>query len=144
MLFKTFTAGLLATTLSFTSIAPTTASAELSREDAVVGVATLLLLGAAIHNSRDDDDDHSSRRSGGNGHRGDGWRVLPSECLTRVTRRNGDRVRIFGQRCLNNNYRAVHRLPQECHVSLRTRDGHRRQGFGARCLQNQGFRTTRH
>ena len=144
MLFKTFTAGLLATTLSFTSIAPTTAAAELSREDAVVGIATLLLLGAAIHNSRDDDDDHSSHRSGGNGHRGDGWRVLPSECLTRVTRRNGDRVRIFGQRCLNNNFRAVHRLPQECHVSLRTRDGHRRQGFGARCLQNQGFRTTRH
>lgn len=144
MPFKTLTAGVLAATLSFTSIAPTTASAELSRDNAVVGIAALLLLGAAIHNSRDDDDHRSVRTSTRNSPRGDARRVLPARCLTQATRRNGDRIRFFGQRCLNNNYRAVNHLPNRCHVEFRTRNGEHREGYRAGCLQNQGFRTTRH
>ena len=143
MSFKTLTAGVLAATLSFTSIAPTAASAELSRDNAVVGIAALLLLGAAIHNSGDSDD-RSVRTSTRNSPRGDAWRVLPAQCLTQASRRNGDHIRFFGQRCLNNTYRAVNRLPQRCHVEFRTRNDQRREGYRALCLQNQGFRTTRH
>lgn len=143
MPMKTLTAGVLAATLSLTSLAPTTATAELSRDDAIVGIATLLLLGAAIHNSRDNDPT-PSRTPTRTSPRGDAWRVLPANCLTHATRRNGDQVRFFGQRCLNNNYRAVNRLPQACRVEFRARSGHLRQGYSARCLRNQGFRTNRH
>ena len=143
MSIKTLTAGVLAATLSLTTIAPTTVAAEGSRNDAIVGIAALLLLGAAIHNSRDDDR-QPARTSTRNQPRNDSWRVLPAGCLTQATRRNGDRIRFFGQRCLNNNYRAVNRLPNACHVEFRTRDGGFRRGYRAGCLRNQGFRTTRH
>lgn len=143
MTMKTLTAGVLAATLSFTAIAPTSVVADESRNNAIVGIAALLLLGAAIHNSRDDDNETSHRTTRVQPSN-DRWRVLPAGCLTQATRRNGDRIRFFGQRCLNNNYRAVNRLPNACHVEFRTRDGRYRQGYRAACLRNQGFRTTRH
>lgn len=76
--FKTLTAGVLAVTLAATSIAPTQASADVSRDDAIIGIATLLLLGAAIHNSRDNDRAETSR-SQPEPPRPD-WRVLPANC----------------------------------------------------------------
>ncbi len=148
MAMKTLTAGVLAATLSFTSMAPTTAAAEFSRDDALVGITALLLLGAAIHHNRDDNSNSTPARSTPRATprtqpRNDAWRVLPAQCLTQATRRNGDRVRFFGQRCMSNNYRAVNRLPQACRVEFRTRDGGVRRGYRASCLRDQGFRTTR-
>ena len=143
MIMKTLTAGVLATSLAFTSLTPATASAEISDGDAVVGLITLLLLGAAIHNNRDDDvrtqPAHPPRVTHPAPRRD--WRVLPAQCLQTVTRRNGDRVRLFTQRCLTNNYAQTQRLPQACHVQFRTRDGGHRAGYRAACLRNQGFRT---
>lgn len=139
--FKTLTAGVLAVTLAATSIAPTQASADVSRDDAIIGIATLLLLGAAIHNSRDNDRAETSR-SQPEPPRPD-WRVLPANCLRDVTRRNGDQVRIFGAQCLNSNYQAVHRLPNECRTTVRARNGQLRHGYGAQCLRHNGFRANR-
>ena len=144
MTIKTLTAGVLAATLSFTSLTPTTAVADDTRGNAVVGIAALLLLGAAIHNRNDDDNHRSARTPSRTAPRNDAWRVLPANCLTHATRRNGDHVRVFGQRCLNNNYHAVGRLPQGCHIGFRSRSGHNRAGYSANCLRNQGFRTSRH
>lgn len=145
MFMKSLTAGVLAVSLSVTSLAPTPATADISTEDAFAGILTLLFLGAAIHNSRDNDTvtaPQPTRPSRPAVARD--WRVLPVNCLRDVTRRNGNTVRIFGQRCLNNNYAHVNRLPEACHVRIRTDNGQRRQGFRSRCLRNQGFRTTRH
>lgn len=140
-LSKTLTAGVLSATLALTAVAPTTASAQISDEDALAGIVTLLFLGAAIHNSRNNNDPAPATTT--RSQRNDNWRVLPRNCRSDITRRNGNTIRMFTQRCLNNNYRHVNRLPQECHVRVRTDTGQRRQGFRARCLQNQGFRTTR-
>ncbi|MDA9207813.1 hypothetical protein N9O61_02895 [Octadecabacter sp.] len=143
MSMKTLTAGVLAATLSLTTVAPTTATADLSRDDAIVGIATLLLFGAAIHNSRNNDPAPVRTNPRPHPHN-DAWRVLPANCLTHATRRNGDQVRFFGQRCLNQNYRAVSRLPQACRVAFRSRAGDNRAGYTPQCLQNHGFRSNRH
>jgi len=142
MTLKTLTAGVLAATLTFTTIAPTTVAADISRDEAIVGIATLLLLGAAIHESRDDDSE-PARTSTRNQRHQQNWRVLPSSCLRQVTRRNGNNVRFFGQSCLNSNYQAVNRLPNDCRVSFQSRQGQQRRGYSAQCLQNNGFRTNR-
>lgn len=138
----TFTAGLLATTLALTSITPNSAAARMSDED-IAAILGLLVIGAAIHNSRNNDaapvapsrPQPTTTR---------GWRVLPANCIRNVTRRNGNTIRMFGQRCLNNNYAHVNRLPEACHVRVRTENGQRRQGYRARCLRDAGFRTNRH
>lgn len=139
-MLNTFTAGLLAATLSLTTIAPSQAAAEISRDDAIAGIFTLLLLGAAIHEIRDRDDDRSPRPDPVS----QDWRVLPEHCLRHATRRNGNTIRFFAQRCLNNRYDHVNRLPEQCHVRFRTDEGQRRQGYRARCMRDAGFRTSRH
>ncbi|SLN34960.1 hypothetical protein [Pseudooctadecabacter jejudonensis] len=137
MFTKTLTAGVLAVSLALTSLSPTQAQASFSEEDAVVGILTLLLLGAAIHNSRDNGNDRPRVDP-------NAWKVLPDQCLRQTTRRNGNSIRFFGQRCMNNNYAYVSRLPQACHVRFRNENGQRRQGWRARCLRNEGFRFNRH
>ena len=142
MIMKTLTAGVLAISLTVTSLAPTSAAADISKDGAIAGILTLLFLGAAIHNSRDNDVSPApapERRPRPTLTRD--WRVLPADCLRNVTRRNGNTIRMFGQRCLTNNYAHVNRLPQACHVRVRTENGQNRPGFRARCLRNQGFRT---
>ena len=143
MSMKTLTAGVLAATLSFTAVAPTTATADLSRDDAIVGIATLLLLGAAIHGSNNNSPApvQTSPRNQGQAY---GWRVLPADCYRQVERRSGGEVRFFGQGCLNNSYRAVDRLPRACRVEFRGPHGNMRRGYGVQCLRNHGFRTNRH
>lgn len=139
MIMKTLTAGVLAASLTLTSLTPTTATAGFSDEDALAGVLTLLFLGAVIHNSRNNDPAPVRQPPRVD----NSWRVLPANCLRRLETRRGNTVRLFGQRCLNNNYDNVNRLPQSCHVRVRTAEGQRRQGFRARCLREAGFRTNR-
>lgn len=139
MFTKTLMAGVLATSLALTSLSPTTASAAMSDEDAIAGILTLLLLGAAIHNRRDRDPAPAPQPDVT-----DNWRVLPANCIRDVTRRNGNTIRMFGQRCLNNNYNHVNRLPDQCHVRVRNQNNQVRQGYRVRCLRREGFRTNRH
>ena len=140
MMMKTLTAGVLAATLALTSLTPTTARAGMSEEDAIAGLLTLLFIGAAIHHSRNNDPapvpvPPVETQS---------WRDLPEQCQRRMTRRNGNRINFFAQRCLINNYEHMDRLPERCHVRFRTEGGQRRQGYRTRCLSNEGFRTNRH
>ncbi len=143
MLTKTLTAGVLAVSLSLTSLTPTRAAAW-SDEDVAVGVISLLLLGAAIHHSRSNDRPQPAAPQPQRPREVRDWRVLPVDCLRHATRANGNTIRYFGQRCLNNNYAHVARLPDHCHVRFRNANDQRRQGFRANCLRNQGFRTNRH
>ncbi|WP_296419505.1 hypothetical protein [Pseudooctadecabacter sp.] len=141
MFTKTLTAGVLAVSIGIAGMAPTPARASFSEGDAIVGIITLLLLGAAIENSRDDGND--DRRDRPRVDR-DAFRTLPDSCLRRVIRRNGDPIRFFPQRCMTNNYNFVSRLPDRCHVQFRTQNGQHRTGWRARCLRNEGFRFNRH
>jgi len=138
MFTKTLTAGVLALSMSLTSLAPTQAQASFSEEDAIVGIISLLLLGAAIHNRNDNDEPVRPRVDP------NAWRVLPASCLRGDTRRTGGAVRFFGQRCMTTQYHYVSRLPAQCRVQFRNRRGEHRAGWQARCLRNQGFRISRH
>ena len=42
MIMKTLTAGVLAISLTVTSLAPTSAAADISKDDAIAGILTLL------------------------------------------------------------------------------------------------------
>lgn len=64
--------------------------------------------------------------------------ALPANCLRRVTTPQGVK-RVFGGRCLNNNYADVARLPDQCRVSL----GAHRRAYDPKCLRGYGFQTTR-
>ncbi len=145
MFTKTLTAGVLAASMALTSMTPNSASAEISGDDALVGFLTLLFIGAAIHESRSDDDDRAAapvpqpRQNAGQG-----WRVLPAQCIRDHVRRNGNTIRVFGRHCTHSNYRFVNRLPQECLAQFRIANGEQRFGYRVRCMRNQGFRTTRH
>lgn len=72
-----------------------------------------------------------------------GRKLLPASCLRTVERRNGNKNRQFGRRCLNNNYVNVHRLPQRCARAIETHRGLRR-GFGVKCMRAEGYRLARH
>lgn len=140
-MIKTLTAITLSLSLAFTSVTATPAHAELS-DDEAVGIIALLLFGAAIaasNNTNDDRADTVRDRGHRPERRGDAsWREIPAQCLTTVTTRRGDQVRMFGRRCLNNNYRFVNRLPERCEISVRGRNN-MRHGYVPRCLRNEGF-----
>lgn len=145
MFIKTLTAGVLSASLALTSLTPNSASAGISDEDAFAGIIALLFLGAAVHQRRSNDDrtvaptPEPARPQHPNRVRG--WHVLPADCIRNVTRQNGNTIRIFGQRCLTNNYDHMNRLPEACHVRVRNENGQRRQGYRVRCMRNEGFRT---
>ena len=167
-MFKTFTAGLLAVSLTFTSATSTQANG-LSEDDIgklLFGLVATAAIASAIKNNRDDDRArvtiqqkprvhvqrqhqpraHAPRQHQPRGHvRGNHRRAVPAPlplaCMREVQTRNGIR-RIFGQRCLNNNYAQAHRLPRECAVRFNTNRG-QRTGYAARCLRNNGYSARR-
>jgi len=68
-------------------------------------------------------------------------KLLPGQCLRSYSTRGG-KARMFGRKCLKNNYRFAGSLPRHCLFVLETRRGDRR-GYDARCLRNEGYRLAR-
>jgi hypothetical protein len=68
-------------------------------------------------------------------------KLLPGECLRSLRTRQG-KVRMFGARCLQNNFSYANRLPAECGIRVRTNNGPRR-GYEARCLRGYGYQLAR-
>ncbi|WP_298915726.1 hypothetical protein [uncultured Roseobacter sp.] len=68
-------------------------------------------------------------------------RLLPGDCLRSAQTRQG-RVRYFGNRCLERNYKHVNKLPRDCFIRLRGDDQSRR-GYDARCLRDRGYQLAR-
>ena len=146
------------TALSLCLAAPAQAQA-LDREDAarlVIGLGALAVVGAAIRNNRDDDDsatevhDRHDRNDWNRRNNGNRWsdlnrrsnnRVLPGECLQRIETRFGTQ-RLFGQRCLERNYRHVNQLPGRCAVRVYTRRGPQ-TGYDPLCLREAGYASDR-
>lgn len=153
-MFKTFTAGLLAATLTFTSA--TSAQANGLSEDDIgkllFGLVATAAIASAINNNRDDDRArvtvhqkprvevrrHQPRaHAPRNSRRASVPAPLPRECMRSVQTRNGTQ-RVFGQGCLNRNYAQANHLPRDCAVRFNTNRG-QRTGYAARCLRNNGF-----
>lgn len=146
---KTLIAAALSATLALTSV-PASAQ-NMDRDDQIAailfGLATLAIIGKVIEDRKDDDRDRDRRNAGGQRQGRDGigippgQRVLPAACFTRVETRNGP-VRMFGRRCLQNNYRFADRLPQRCAIRV---EGlrHDRHGYRPHCLRDAGFTMAR-
>lgn len=154
-MFKTLVAGVTAISLTLASAQPAQARG-LSEDDVgklLFGLVAALAVGAAIkdHNDRPREStnqhaqrshDYGDRHSNaGRTHRSNPA-VLPRECLRRVSTNFGEH-RVFGRRCLRNNYNYTADLPRQCAVRLYTDRGPVR-GFDPRCLREQGFRARRH
>ena len=65
-------------------------------------------------------------------------KLLPGKCFRSFDTYDG-RVRMFGRKCLQNNYRFADRLPRHCMTRIHTDHGKRR-GYLARCLRREGYR----
>lgn len=130
---------------------------------ALAALAGLAVLGVVIHNVREDDkkkrprvvdrrygpdDRHREEVRGGGDRKPSPRRVnrklLPQKCLRSVDGRHSEeRLQLFGQRCLERNYRYSDSLPRKCVRYFRT-DGGTREGYGARCLKRKGYALARH
>ncbi len=155
-MFKTIVAGVTALSLSFTSAAPVQAGGLTEDEigKLLFGLAAVAVIGSLVENNHDRrkvevtrtptlrqtpqiQRGHQPTRSRQNPNR----RALPRECLRRVETRRGVQ-RVFGARCLRNNYAFADRLPGQCIINLRTNIGPRR-GFDPACLRSFGFTARR-
>lgn len=68
-------------------------------------------------------------------------KLLPGKCMRSYQTRRGN-ARMFGRKCLQNNYSFVNNLPRHCLYVFDTVQGNRR-GYDARCLRNEGYRLAR-
>ena len=160
-MIKTLTATVLATSIALTGLtAPPAQAANDDFGKLLAGVATLFIIGKAIESNSKPRASVTTNRSTGSrpqtrtrtndwGYDDRRWqkpgrhkrqvrRSLPAECLFRVRTRDGRRA-VFGERCLDNRYRAAFRLPEACKDTVRTRNG-RRSVYGASCLRSHGYR----
>lgn len=158
-MLKSLIAGITALSMTLASTMPAQANG-LDREDVgklLIGLAAVAVIGAAIENNNDRDDDRSTRVHDRTYRapqvtppRHNDWTslnrhnsrwTLPYDCIRRVETRFGD-IRMFGQRCLERNYRHVNSLPGRCAVRVYSNDGPRR-GFDPLCLREEGYRSDR-
>lgn len=138
-----------------TAVAVTTLSAAPARADEreiakiLAGLAALAFIGVAIEHNRDRDQPITSH-IGRTPPRPVKPRPvppqvskfqLPNHCLHKYSVNNGQR-RLFGKRCLSNNYRHTASLPYACQFQFR--DGREtRTGYEPRCLRERGYHFAR-
>ncbi|GFE49211.1 hypothetical protein So717_09640 [Roseobacter cerasinus] len=152
---RKFIATIIAAALAVTAIGSAPARADDDALKALAAIAGIAIIGKVIHdrNKRKSEQHTVTRKSSShsNGRVYDlkprplpqraNRRLLPGNCLRSVDTWDG-RVRYFGKRCLERNYRHVDRLPQRCAVRFRGEDRSRR-GYEARCLNRAGYKLAR-
>ena len=71
--------------------------------------------------------------------RGRGYKryALPEQCLRILNTARGER-RVYGNRCLQRNYKFANKLPRNCEFQVRTDRGVRTV-YGRRCLSRDGW-----
>lgn len=157
---RKFIAAIVAVSVAITALSASSAVAgnkDLSRF--LAGIAGLAIIGAVIHdqNKRKKTARHVARSAHNPVPHHDARprhqpkpkplpsrvarKLLPAQCLRDFETRHGD-VRMFGNRCLNNNFKYVDQLPQYCFREVRTPQGLRR-GYGDYCLRNKGYSLAR-
>jgi len=149
---QTMIAGLTAVSLMLASVAPAQADG-LDREDVgrlVLGLLVIGAVGAAIDNNRRDETrndaipvqrgswaDLDRPRPRHEERRNERHRMLPARCLQTVDTRFGP-LRLFGDSCLERNYRFARDLPARCEVRIFSDRGPR-DGYDPLCLREQGY-----
>lgn len=153
-----FTATLAAVAVAATTFSAAPAFADRDDQRVARAIAALLglaVVGSIINNNKTDRPNgqvtvRTPGHGAGNGHvnprprplpRGVGRATLPRQCFRSFQTRRGY-VNMFVRRCLERNFRGVHRLPQACAQRVRTERGPR-FGFEARCLRHNGYRVSR-
>ncbi|MEM1235993.1 MAG: hypothetical protein AAGI10_03410 [Pseudomonadota bacterium] len=63
---------------------------------------------------------------------------LPSNCIRTHEKRSGEKRRVLGNRCLQNNFRHYADLPDRCFRRINTVRG-TRAGWGMKCLRREGY-----
>lgn len=160
-MFKPIIAGFTALSLTLATALPASAQG-MDREDVgklLIGLAAVAVIGAAIEENRDRRSDNTASQAHDRGqrngiNRNNSWselnrqnqvntarRTVPHACLRTVETGFGAQ-RLFGQRCLERNYRHVNQLPNRCAVRLYTSNGPVR-GYDPLCLREQGFQSDR-
>lgn len=151
-MFKPIIAGVTALSLTFSSAAPAQA-AGLSDDDLgkiIFGIAALAAISTLVEPQANQsraqvtreisprpNREHSNDRR----HQQEERTVLPRNCLRSYETRFGTH-RMFGRRCLQNNYSLASRLPNSCSVRIFTEAGPRR-GFDPTCLRSHGYTARR-
>lgn len=154
---KRFIAFVLAGALTITSISAQPVRAGNSdAEKFLLGLGALLVIGAAIDEAQRAEKKRKDKKKKkkrqqvvihepvhpsvrGGGRHVTALKPLPGYCLRNVRTYEGDR-RIFGARCLQNNYSQVDRLPRRCKTFLEGPRG-TRIGYRPKCLRRAGFST---
>ena len=156
-MFKSMIAGITALSLTLATATPSHADG-MDRDEVgklLFGLAAVAIIGSALDNRdrrRDREAEVETVQRGIDPNRtwsdlnrehrrNDARRTLPHDCLRTVQTRYGHQ-RMFGQRCLERNFRHVNRLPDLCQVRVYTDNGPRR-GYDPLCLREQGFRSDR-
>ena len=154
-MMKSLVAGVTALALTLASATPARANG-LDRDDLgklLLGLLAVGVVGAAIENNQRRDETQVQRQGSGSwadlnqprprpDSRHDNRRlILPYECLQTVETRFGH-LRLFGERCLDRNYRFAASLPERCEVRVYSDNGPR-SGYDPLCLREQGYRTNR-
>lgn len=145
---RKFIASLAAAAVALTSLSAVPAAADNKNlERFVIGAGTILLLSELNKNTRNVNNHHKVEDASHRRHKGkNGWgkhrlAPIPGYCLTSV-RQGRHTIRMFGSRCLWNNYRHARLLPQHCKVHVNTwRHGRKvhRVGYSPKCLRRSGF-----
>ncbi|MEP5731560.1 MAG: hypothetical protein ABJL67_19550 [Sulfitobacter sp.] len=170
-MYRKFIAAVAATAITLTALGASSASADQRRHgnaqaNTIAALLGLAVVGAIIHEKRKDKKEkahghhkpaptyttpkHSAQQFGRPSYQQPNPRplparvhrkVLPSKCLRSFDTRRGH-VRMFGSRCLNQNFKFANRLPQQCQYVFDTSRGNRR-GYDAHCLRDHGYRSAR-
>ncbi|TNF18541.1 MAG: hypothetical protein EP318_18110 [Rhodobacteraceae bacterium] len=157
---RKFIASIAAAAVALTSLSAVPAAADnKTLEKFVIGAGTVLLLGELTRNfgtvqkeqlvqdtapRANRDHRYRDRNRWDRRHRGwgrDRLAPIPGYCLTSV-RKGKHTIRMFGARCLRNNYRHARFLPEHCKIQVKKRrHGHkiRRTGYSPKCLRREGF-----
>ena len=146
---KKFITAIAAASIMITGFAAAPAKADEEFNRALATVLGIAILGAVINDARDNDGYTVQRPRVQPRHRPHvqprplpkrvNKKLLPGQCMRTIQTRRGQKVREFGLRCLQENYRFVNHLPQRCARTDRTRKGIR-HGYGAKCLRAEGYR----
>lgn len=67
---------------------------------------------------------------------------LPGHCLKTFRTNGRDSVRLFGRKCLQQNYRHTNSLPYACQFQF-DRTNRSQTGYEPRCLRERGYRVAR-
>ena len=143
---RKFIGAITAAALTLTTFSAAPARAELSDiEKLLLGAGALAIIGTAIHEGQKATKKKKRKKIVLH----QPWQpavqptraALPAYCLRTVRAFGGDR-RIFGARCLRNNYAQVNRLPNRCKTYVEGPQG-TRVGFRPRCLRKAGYTVRR-